>query len=161
MLSQKTTTNRAYRLWWPRFLRVVLLGLLFCQTWTRIVHGVEVASDPYDVLYDVIMTRYQSDGTSYGQDETSPVILGGSRFPFDDQTFEKLNVALDAFAALPQAKIEKYSDIKRALLQSHVWKVYDATHPAYRNDWIENGRAVEQWGSHPRVEQPFDQRLHR
>ena len=33
---------------------------------------------------------------------------------------------MDSFETLPQKKIEAYSDIKRALLQRHLWKVFDA-----------------------------------
>jgi hypothetical protein len=77
------------------------------------------------------MTRYGSDGKSHGENETSPALFVLSYFPFGDKTYEKFNAALDAFAALPQSKIEAYSDIKRALLQRHLWKVYDASHPIY------------------------------
>ena len=108
--------------------RAALLGLLLCQLLTARVRAAEEAADPYDVLYDVIMTR---DGRSYAEDETSPLIFPRSEFPFGDKTYEKLNAALDAFAALPQSKIVAYSDIKRALLQRHLWKVYDASHPIY------------------------------
>ena len=54
-----------------------------------------------------------------------------SDFPFDDKTYPKLNEALGAFAALPQPKIESYSDIQRAIMQRHLWKAYDATHPEF------------------------------
>ena len=69
------------------------------------VRGAEDAADPYDTLYDVIMTRYakEKDGKSYGENETGPVILPNSEFPFGDETFKKFNAALDAFAALPQS----------------------------------------------------------
>jgi len=75
------------------------------------------------------MTRYGKVGKSYGENETGPVILAWSVFPFGDKTYEKFNAALDGFAALPQSKIEAYSDIKRALLQRHLWKAFDATIP--------------------------------
>jgi len=54
---------------------------------------------------------------SYAENESSPVIFSTSEFPFGDKTFKKFSAALDAFAALPQAKIEAYDDVKRALLQ--------------------------------------------
>lgn len=96
--------------------------------------GVENANDPYHVLYDVLMTRYGPDGKSYAQNESSPVILPWSKFPFGDKTYEKFDAALDAFAALPQANLEAYSDIQRALLQRHLWKTYDASHPDDRTN---------------------------
>jgi len=52
-----------------------------------------------------------------------------SEFPFGDKTYKKFNAALDAFAAIPQSKIAAYSDVKRALLQRHLWKVVDTTTP--------------------------------
>lgn len=87
------------------------------------------ASDPYDALYDVIMTRKGRDGKSYAMDEATPSLFHRSSFPFGDKTYEDFCAALDAFEALPQRKIEAYSDIQRALLQSHLWKVFDATLP--------------------------------
>ena len=72
--------------------------------------------DPYDALYEVIMTRWKN-GEAHAQDETSPAVFSWSEFPFDDQTFDKFNAALDAFAALPQERIEEYNDVQRALMQ--------------------------------------------
>ena len=99
------------------------------------------AADPYNVLYDVIMTRHGKDGKSYAQNETSPAIFAWSEFPFDDKTFGKFNAALDAFAALPQENIDEYSDVKRALLQRHLWKVFDTTFNwDWSADWWWSGR---------------------
>lgn len=85
--------------------------------------------DPYDMLYDLLMTRYGPEGKSYAADENSPAIFPKSDFPFGDETYERLRTALDAFAALPQTRVEAYSDVQRALLQRHLWKVFDATQP--------------------------------
>ena len=93
--------------------------------------SLEDPNDPYNVLYDVLMTRYGPDGKSYAANETSPIILPRSDFPFDDNTYPELNKALDAFAALPQPKFQSYSDVQRAIMQRHLWKVYDATHPEF------------------------------
>ena len=93
--------------------------------------SLEDPNDPYNVLYNVLMTRYGPDGKSYAVNETSPVILPRSDFPFDDNTYPELNKALDAFAALPQPKFQSYSDVQRAIMQRHLWKVYDATHPEF------------------------------
>lgn len=98
-------------------------------------------ADPYHTLYDVIMTRYGKDGKAYGRDETSPSIFSWSEFPFDDKTFDKFDAALNAFAALPQNEIDEYSDVKRALLQRHLWKVFDTTFNwDWGPDWWWSGR---------------------
>ncbi len=111
------------------FVCVVLSVQVLCLLPTIGVCQAEDSVDPYDVLYDVIMTRYGPDGKAYGADESSPSIFRGSDFPFGDKTYNKLNAALDAFGGLPQKKIEAYSDIQRALMQRHLWHVFDATTP--------------------------------
>ena len=123
------------------FLRVVVL-IFACQLSSSIVHGAEDAADPYDALYDIIMTRQGPDGKAYGADESSPSIFKESEFPFDDGTYSKLNAALEAFEALPQNKIEAYSDIRRAIMQRHLWQVFDATIP-FR--WISDISAESTW----------------
>ena len=111
-----------------------LLILFLCPLVPRNVHAAEDAADPYDVLYDVIMTRW-SDGKLYAKDESSPAIFTDSEFPFGDKTYKQFSAAIDAFAALPQAKIEAYSDVKRALLQRHLWKLFDVTSPHQWKEW--------------------------
>ena len=108
---------------------IAMLVLMFCQFASIRRAWAEEAKDPYDTLYDVIMVRKGGDGKAYGHDEVAPFIYGRSEFPFDDETFPKLTAALERFNALPQGKIEAYSDVKRALLQRHVWAVFDATIP--------------------------------
>jgi hypothetical protein len=71
------------------------------------------------------MTRYGADGKTYGENEVTPLIYKYSDFPFDADSHEKLVAALDAFDALPQEKIEAYSNVKRALLHRHLWAVFD------------------------------------
>ncbi len=117
---------------------VFLSGQLTART-----HGADDTADPYDTLYDVIMTRYGPDGKAYGSNESSPSIFKESEFPFDDRTYRKLNAALDEFAALSQEKIEAYSDIQRALMQRHLWHVFDATIP-FR--WIADRSGEYIWG---------------
>jgi hypothetical protein len=127
----------------PRHLvRVALLSLILGQLLIGRVCGAEKTADPYDVLYDVIMTRYGPDGKSYAENDTTPAIFAWSEFPFDDRTFEEFIPALDAFAALPQEKIEAYSDVHRALLQRHLWKVFDTTFnwDWWKGDWYWGGR---------------------
>ena len=98
------------------------------------------ATDPYDTLYDAMMTRWK-DGKAYARDETSPAIFSWSEFPFDDRTFDKFGAALNAFATLPQEDIDEYNDVKRALLQRHLWKVFDTTFNwDWGPDWWWSGR---------------------
>ena len=97
-------------------------------------------ADPYDTLYEVIMTRWK-DGKAYAQDETSPAVFSWSEFPFDDSTFDKFNAALDAFATLPQEKIEKYSDVQRALMQRNLWELFETTFNwKWSADWWWDGQ---------------------
>lgn len=98
------------------------------------------ATDPYDRLYDVVMTRWK-DGKAYARDETSPAIFAWSAFPFDDQTFDEFNAALDAFDALSQEEIDQYSDVQRALMQRNLWEVFDTTFNwNWPDDWWWDGQ---------------------
>jgi len=108
---------------------VAVVGVFLWQLAPGFVQAAEGAADPYVVLYDVLMTRYGADGKSYAENETSPALFELSDFPFGDKTYKKFNAALDAFAALPLAQVKAYSDVKRALLQRHLWKIFDATLP--------------------------------
>jgi hypothetical protein len=134
MTSLDTTTDLPRSFQIQPLVRVALFVLLFSQLPTGGVRGAEDAADPYNVLYDVMMTRYGKDGKSYAENESSPAIFSESEFPFGDKTYKKFSAALDAFGALPQTKIEAYSDVKRALLQRHLWKLFDVTPP---HRWID------------------------
>jgi hypothetical protein len=106
-----------------------MFALVLCQLLAGGVCRAKDTLDPYDVLYDVIMVRKDSDGNAYGTNEVGPLIYGRSRFPFDDETFPKLTAALERFNAISQTRIESYGRVKRALLQRHLWVVFDATIP--------------------------------
>jgi hypothetical protein len=128
MTSLRTTClARSLRL--SRLVRAVPLVVFFCQLLAGRVCVAEESPDPYDELYDVIMVRKDSDGNAYGTNEVGPLIYGRSKFPFDNETFPKLTAALERFNALSQEKIESYGTVKRALLQRHLWAVFDATIP--------------------------------
>lgn len=129
MMAQKA--HPAFILWQRQTVGILLLALITGQLLTGRVCRAEDTIDPYDKLYDVLMTRWK-DGKSYAQNETSPAIFEWSEFPFDDKTFKEFDEALSEFAALPQEKVEKYSDVKRALLQRHLWTVFDST---FNWDW--------------------------
>lgn len=136
MTSKESNTCSVQRIRRQHLFRVVLFGLFISQVPIDRVCGAEETADPYDVLYDVVMTRFGPDGEAYGTHESSPSIFNGSDFPFDDRTFDKLDAAVDAFGALSQEKIEAYSDIQRALMQRHLWHVFDATLPM---SWLTTG----------------------
>lgn len=140
MTSHQSTQKSAS--WLLHSACVVMLVFLSGQLSGR-AQGADDTADPYDTLYDVIMTRYGPDGKAYGANEGSPSIFKESDFPFDDRTFKKFNAALDAFAALSQEKIEAYSDTQRALMQRHLWHVFDATIP-FR--WIADRSGEYIWG---------------
>lgn len=127
------------------FVCVVLLVQVLCQLPTSCVCGAEDAADPYDALYDVIMVRKDSDGKAYSTNEVGPLIYGRSKFPFDNETFPRLTAAMERFNALSQVQIGSYGTVKRALLQRHLWVVFDATIP---NDYkppthLERRRATQ------------------
>jgi hypothetical protein len=158
MTTQKTTSSLARS---PRFQQLVRVALLVLVSAVLVpsllltgrVEGAEEvadkvaeeAVDPCDALYDVIMTRYGQDGKSYAENENSPSIFYFSRFPFGDKTYKKFTAALDAFAALPQAKIEAYSEVKRALLQRHLWKVFDVTFPPNYQGYSRRHPDIDTW----------------
>tara|TARA_R110002072_G_scaffold179059_1_gene335071 strand:+ start:135331 stop:136635 length:1305 start_codon:yes stop_codon:yes gene_type:complete len=135
MKAQVTTMKPALSGWFQSLSGVTLLVVFLSHLTTGLACGAEDAVDPYDALYDVIMTRYGKDGKTYAENESSPALFSASEFPFDDKTYRKFIAALDTFGALPQTEIEAYSDVKRALLQRHLWKLFDATCP---HRWIDS-----------------------
>lgn len=84
------TTCRARSPHLQRLVRIALLVLFHGQllTLTGRVRGAEDTADPYDALYDVLMTRYGQDGKSYGDNESSPSISTQKR---DDHTWKTLH----------------------------------------------------------------------
>jgi hypothetical protein len=100
-------------------------------------------ADPYDVLYDMIMLRQGQDGKIYGHDEIAPLIFTDSKYPFDEESYPKFTAAMDAFAALPQEKIEAYGVVKRALLQHHLWKVFDVSAPEHMSKRLDDGTRLK------------------
>ena len=91
--------------------------------------------DPYDALYDSIMVRQSSDGLTSGKDEAAPLLWRESRFLLKEEGFQKLAQALRDFAALSPAEAKKYPALKRALLQRHLWTVFDWTTGIEQREW--------------------------
>ena len=82
-------------------------------------------ADPYDALYDVIMTRRAPDGRLHGRDYHTPLIWFESSYLLNKPTHSKFLDALDRFNTLSDEEVEAYGDLKRALLQRHLWAVFD------------------------------------
>jgi hypothetical protein len=78
-------------------------------------------------LYDVLMVRHARNGVAYGENEIAPMIFKFSEFPFDDATYPRLTMSLDA---LTPETIRTYSGMQRAILQRQLWAIFDATAPS-------------------------------
>lgn len=99
----------------------------------------EETQDPFDALYDVIMVRDTSavqdwqkgfssgatDPLAYEENAVTPLLWKDSRFLVRGITHSRFVEALDAFGALSQDQVEAYPPVKRALLQRHLWAVFD------------------------------------
>ncbi len=118
-----------------RLVRTAILSLIWAGFMIEMGHAVETP-DPYDALYDVIMTRKSPGGEAHGADSPFPLIWNNSRFLFKEGQSQKLVEALDAFNALPQEKIDAYGHVKRALLQRHLWAVFDWTTQQQTPPWV-------------------------
>lgn len=102
-----------------------LIALLLVACFVQRVRA--ETSDPYDALYDLIMIRQAKDGTFYGADSAFPLAYRDSRYLFADQKTGAFLKALDSFTALSNEEIADYGPVKRALLQRHLWTVFDWT----------------------------------
>ncbi len=100
--------------------------------------------DPYDALYDAILHRNSKDGKIHGSDEAAPLIYENSNFPFDPISFKTFEPALKAFDRLPDATIQKYSPVKRVLLQQHLLMVYHGVFPKLNSSFnVPNNNRVK------------------
>ncbi|WP_442508367.1 hypothetical protein SH528x_007336 [Novipirellula sp. SH528] len=86
----------------------------------------DVRPDPYDALYDVIMVRTSTDDPAFA-DLVSPLLWKESRYLVSDGTLARLLQSLAEFNALPRDQIEAYPTLNRAILQHHLWTVFDWT----------------------------------
>lgn len=102
-------------------------------------------ADPFDVLFDIITIRKASDGSVITTESETPQLWKNSRYLVDDGAQEKLHNALKAFDGLPKETIKSYAPLKRAILQHHLWCVFDwTTIPANRNSFTPSKfRAME------------------
>jgi hypothetical protein len=123
--------------------RLLLIVIVSCQLAVTRPCQAEQPTDPYYVLYDMIMLRQGQDGKIYGQNEIAPLIYANSKFPFDEESYPMFVAAMDAFAALPEEKIEAYGVVKRALLQHHLWKVFDVAAPEHISKRLDDGTRLK------------------
>ena len=103
----------------------VCLVLVCCLLTSIPLCRADDQADPYDAVHDVIMTRRAENGNSYGQDYHAPLIWFQSSFLLKEPTHSKFVDALDRFNTLSAKQVEAYGDLKRALLQRHLWAVFD------------------------------------
>lgn len=106
-----------YRRVCPALMCCLLMSAPLCRS--------DDQADPYDALHDVIMTRHAENGDSYGKDYHAPLIWFQSSFLLEEPTHSNLVNALDRFNTLSAEQLEDYGDLKRALLQRHLWAVFD------------------------------------
>lgn len=86
----------------------------------------DVDADPYDTLYDVIMVR--TPETDYTDaDPVSPLLWKESRYLLLDGTLTRLLPSLAEFNGLSRDQIKAYPTLNRAILQHHLWTVFDWT----------------------------------
>ncbi|MEO8350896.1 MAG: hypothetical protein ABI680_04140 [Chthoniobacteraceae bacterium] len=116
-------------------MRTIILSLISAGFMIGTCHAVE-PPDPYDALYNLVTGRQGPGGETVGLDSPFPLIWNNSRFLFNEGQSRKLIDALDAFNALPQEKIRGYGSVKRALLQRHLWTVFDWTTERQTPSWV-------------------------
>ena len=83
--------------------------------------------DPYDALYDTIIVRKTLDGGVVAPEPESPLLWSDSTYLINKGELTRLLNSLDRFNALSREQITAYPSVKRAILQHHVWTVFDWT----------------------------------
>ena len=87
----------------------------------------DAAADPFGVLYDIITVRKLDDGRVITPAAATPLLWADSRYLVDNGAPAKLTEALNALNAIPEARFDAYPPVNRAILQHHVWTVFDWT----------------------------------
>lgn len=105
-------------------MRLILAALLVAASGTACIAA--ATPDPYDALYDVIMVRTTTDGHTV-VDPVSPLLWENSRYLVSDGSHARLLHALAEFNALRRDQIAAYPTLNRAILQHHLWTVFDWT----------------------------------
>ncbi len=105
-------------------MRPIFAALLVAASGTVCI--ADVRPDPYDALYDVIMVRTPMDDHA-DADPVSPLLWKESRYLVSDGTLARLLQSLAEFNVLSHDQIEAYPTLNRAILQHHLWTVFDWT----------------------------------
>ena len=85
------------------------------------------ATDTFNKLFDIISVRRDLDGSTVIPEAEAPLLWKNSTFLVEDRNCIKLLGALKSFDKLPQTQIELLSSLQRAILQHHLWSVFDWT----------------------------------
>lgn len=86
----------------------------------------DVTSDPYNALYDAVMLRKPADDGS-DEDSVSPLLWENSRYLVSGDSHVRLLQSLAEFNLLSREQIKAYPTLNRAILQHHLWTVFDWT----------------------------------
>lgn len=81
----------------------------------------------FDRLFDIISVRTALDGSIVEPESETPRLWKNSTFLIEDGNCTLLLGALKSFNELSQTQIESLSSLQRAILQHHVWSVFDWT----------------------------------
>lgn len=73
-----------------------------------------------------IMQRSADDGKIYGEDEIDPLIWSGSGYFLAGESRTRLLTALEKVLSLPDADVRRCPPAQRALVQNHVWTIFDS-----------------------------------
>ena len=103
---------------------IFILACLTCGGVPSVSHA---QADPYDTLYDVIMKRRWPNGQAVDQDSPTPLLWAESRYLLQEPTRSRFVAALDDLEALNGDKLRASGPLKRAMLQSQLWTVFDWT----------------------------------
>lgn len=83
--------------------------------------------DPFDVLFDTLTTCKSPDGSVIAPEAETPRLWRNSRYLIEDGGKKRLLRDLKSFDALSSEKVAAYSPLQRAILQHHLWCVFDWT----------------------------------
>ncbi len=79
----------------------------------------------YARLFESIMVREGPDGKRYGLDEIEPLLWQRGEFLLKGASRERFLAALDAFVSQSAQAFDSYTDVQRAVMQRHLWAVFD------------------------------------
>ena len=82
-------------------------------------------AERYRSLYEAIMAREGPDGKRYGLEGIEPLLWNRSEFLLKGASHRRFLEALDEFSAQSDEALASYSTTERAILQRHLWSVFD------------------------------------